>query len=166
MTATHSPIRVVIADEHPTVRRSLRSLLDGEPWCQVVAEAADLSMVSRQVHDQSPHVLVLDLHMIGGASRYLIRDLRRQAPGTVIVGMTMERNPSFAARVFDMGASGYVLKDRADTELPAAVRRAARGTRYTSPCVSPALERLGTPCVAGRVRTPGRRAADRPLLAS
>jgi DNA-binding NarL/FixJ family response regulator len=166
MTATHSPVRVVIADEHPMVRRSLRSLLDGEPWCQVVAEAGNLSMVRPCVQDHSAHVLVLDLHMSGGSSRELIGELHRRAPGTAIVGVTMERSASFAARVYELGATGYVLKDQADTELAEAVRRAARGVRFTSPCVSPALEKQRPRCAPGRLRTPLRPTADRPQPAS
>lgn len=165
MANARSPVRVVIAEEHPTVRRSFRLLLDGEPWCRVVAEVADLSMVTRRVKDESPHVLVLDLHMGGRASRELIQELHRQAPGTAIVGVTMERNPSFAARVLDAGATGFVLKDHADGELAAAVRRAARGVCYASPSVAPALEKLRTSCAPGRVRTRAARSGDRPLTA-
>jgi DNA-binding NarL/FixJ family response regulator len=161
MAISNSPVRVVIAEEHPRVRRSLRLLLDAEPWCRVVAEVSDLSMVARRVQDESPHVLVLDLHMSSGASRELIGDLHRQAPGTAIVGVTMERSPGFAARVLDMGLTGFVLKDRADAELVAATRHAARGVRYISPCVAPALEKLRATCGPGRVRTRAARAADR-----
>jgi len=165
MATPHSPVRVVIAEVHPAVRRSLRFLLEGEPWCRVVAEVADLSVVTRCVHDQSPHVLVLDLQMSKAAGRELIRDLHRQAPGTAIVAVTMERSPGLAARVLDMGATGFVLKDRADAELAAAVRHAARGVRYVSPCVAPALESLRATCPPGRVRIRAARAADRPPAA-
>ena len=168
MTTTSSPMWIVIADDHTMVRRSLRSLLDAEPGCEVVAEAGDAGMVSRLVQDHSPHVLVLDLHMGSRSSLGLISELRRQAPGTAIVGVTMERSPSFAARVFDLGAAGFVQKDRADAELVRAVRRAARGVRYTSPCVAPALERLRRPGMSGlpRLRARPGRTAERPLSAS
>jgi DNA-binding NarL/FixJ family response regulator len=168
MATTSSPIRIVIADEHPMARRSLRLLLDDEPGCEVVAEAAEVSMVGHYVHDHSPHVLVLDLHMGGRASLQLIRDLRLRAPGTAIVGVTMERSPSFALRVFEVGATGFVLKDRADAELAGAVRRAARGVRYASPCVSAGLERLRRPGAPSspRVRTRGSRTAERALPAA
>jgi two-component system response regulator NreC len=138
----HAPIRVVLADDHARVRRSLRLLLDDEGDVEVVAEAADLSMVDRQVHGHAPRVLVLDLQLPNGSSLELIRRLREQVPGTEIVVLTMERNPVFAQRALDAGAVGFVLKHRSDTELPEAVRLAARGEQYVSPYVGNGLEGL------------------------
>lgn len=136
------PIKVVIADDHSLVRRSLRLLLEGEEDVVVVAEAADLATVARHVHGHVPHVLVLDLQMPDGSSLETIRQLRRHAPGTEIVVLTMERSPLFAQRALDEGAVGFVLKDRADTELPVAVRLAAKGEEYVSPHVAAALDAL------------------------
>src|SRR5947209_10306613 len=84
------PIRVVLADDHAVVLRSLRGLLDAEEGVQVVAEAADLTTVERQVQRHVPHVLVLDLRMSGGSSRETIRRLRAELPRTEIVVLTME----------------------------------------------------------------------------
>lgn len=137
-----APIRVVLADDHALVRRSLRLLLDGEDGLAVVAEAGDLSSVLRHVHGHVPNVLVLDLQMPGGSSIEAIRRLREQVPGTEIVVLTMEQSPAFAQRAIDAGAVGFVLKDRADTELPAAVRRAVRGEEYVSPHVAAGLDAL------------------------
>jgi two-component system, NarL family, response regulator NreC len=135
-------IRVVLADDHAIVRRSLRLLLDGEDDVDVVAEASDLATVARHVHGHAPHVLVLDLQMPGGSSIELIRGLRERAPGTQIVVVTMERSPAFAQRALDTGAAGFVLKDRADTELPEAVRCASRGEGFVSPQVAAGLDAL------------------------
>jgi two-component system response regulator NreC len=137
-----TPIRVVLADDHSLVRRSLRQLLDAEANVEVVAEAADLGTVARQVHGHAPHVLVLDLQLPNGSSLELIRRLRDQAPGTGIVVLTMERNPVFAQRALDAGAVGFVLKHKSDAELPQAVRQAARGQEYVSPYVANGLEGL------------------------
>ncbi|HUA48726.1 MAG TPA: response regulator transcription factor [Solirubrobacteraceae bacterium] len=136
------PIRVVLADDHALVRRSLRLLLDCEEDVDVVAEAENVGSVVRHVHGHSPHVLVLDLQMPGGSSIETIRQLRRRAPETEIVVLTMERSPAFAQRAIDTGAVGFVLKDRADIELPEAVRRAARGEEYVSPEVAAGLDAL------------------------
>jgi two-component system response regulator NreC len=76
------PIRVVLADNHRSVRRTLRLLLDGEPGVGVVAEASDLPDVVRHVRGQLPHALVLDLQMPGGSSIEAIRSLRREVPET------------------------------------------------------------------------------------
>ena len=136
------PIKVVLADDHSLVRRSLRLLLEGEDDLDVVAEAADLATVVRQVHGHVPRVLVLDLQMPGGSSIEAMARLRQRAPATEIVVLTMERSPAFAQRALDEGAVGFVLKDRADTELAVAVRLAAKGEEYVSPHVAAAVEAL------------------------
>lgn len=133
-------IRVVLADDHALVRRSLRLLLDGEDDVDVVGEAENIRSAVSHVHGHAPHVLVLDLQMPGGSSIEAIRQLREHAPGTEIVVLTMERSPAFAQRAIDTGAVGFVLKDRADVELPEAVRRAARGEEYVSPHVAAGLD--------------------------
>lgn len=135
-----TPIRVLLADDHAAVRRNLRLLLDGVRDITVIAEASDLASVVRHVHGHLPHVLVIDLRLPNGSSIETIRKLREQAPGTEIVVSTMEASPLFARQALAAGAVGFVLKDRADTELLDAVRRAARGEEYVSPRVAAGLE--------------------------
>jgi DNA-binding NarL/FixJ family response regulator len=136
------PITVVVADDHALVRRSLRLLLDGEDDVDVVAEAPDLNTASRSVQGHAPRVLVLDLQMHDGSSIEAIRRLRKHVPETEIVVLTMERSPAFAQRALDVGAIGFVVKDRADTELPEAVRRAAHGEEFVSAQVAAGLQAL------------------------
>lgn len=131
-----SPVRVVLADDHALMRRSLRLLLDGEEGVQVIAEAEDMAAAVRHVHDRKPHVLVLDLRMPGGSSIEMIGKLRERAPDTQVVVLTMEDNPVFAQHALATGALGFVLKDHADSELGEAVRAAACGEQYISPRVA------------------------------
>jgi two-component system, NarL family, response regulator NreC len=131
--------RVVLADDHRIVRRNLRILLEGEKDVEVVAEAGDMFTAVRHVGGHQPRVLLLDLGMSNGSSIEAIRQLRRQAPGTEIVVLTMEDSPAFAQRALEVGAMGYVLKDHADSELPTAIRSAARGKTYISPRVGARL---------------------------
>jgi two-component system response regulator NreC len=135
-------IQVVLAEDHAVLRRSLRRLLGVEQDIKVVAEAGDLITAMRQVAVYRPHVLVLDLRMPGGSSIEAIRRLRARVPQTEIVVLTMESNPLFARQALDAGAVGFVLKDRADSELPAAVRSATEGKEYVSALVSAALDAL------------------------
>ncbi len=140
--AVPSPIRVVLADDHALIRRSVRLLLEGEEGVEVIAEADDLASAVRHVHGHSPHVLVLDLRMPGGSSIAAIGRLRERAPDTQVVVLTMEENPVFAQQALACGAVGFVLKDLAGTELPQAVRAAARGEEYVSPRVAARLDAL------------------------
>jgi two-component system, NarL family, response regulator NreC len=127
------PIRVVLADDHALMRRSLRRLLDREEGVDVVAEADELTMVMRHVHDYRPDVLILDLRLPDGSSIQAIKRLREELPSTEIVVLTMEDNAAFAQHALDAGATGFVLKDFADVELSQAIRASARGERFVSP---------------------------------
>jgi two-component system, NarL family, response regulator NreC len=136
------PIKVVLADDHHMVRRNLRLLLRHENNVEVVAEAGNAFTTIRHVRGHMPHVLLLDLRMPNGSSTELMRRLRAQAPETEIVVVTMEDSAAFALRAIELGAIGYVLKDNADSELPIAIRCAARGEEYVSPRVAARLDAL------------------------
>ena len=129
------PISVVLANDHPALRRSLRSLLDHHDDVDVVGEASDFEAAVHEVSVQRPHVLVLDLRMPDGFSAERIKRLRALSPGTEIVVTTMHVDQAFAAEAHRAGAIGFVVADGADRELVEAVRRASRGLAYTSPRV-------------------------------
>ncbi len=136
-----SPIRVLLADDHPSVRRSMRGLLDDEAEVEVVGEADDLRSVERQLQTCRPDVLVLDLGMQDHHTGIeAIGRLRERAPKTMIVSLTMQDEPAFAHHALSAGAMGFVSKELADTELAPAIRAAACGERYVSPRVAARLE--------------------------
>jgi two-component system, NarL family, response regulator NreC len=126
-------IRVLLADDHTLMRRTLRLLLDDEDDIEVIAEADDLVSVARHVAEHHPRAIALDLGITNGSTGEAIRGLRERAPETEIVIVTMEENPVFAQRALDAGAIGFVSKDLADEELPEAIRCAAREERFVSP---------------------------------
>jgi two-component system response regulator NreC len=126
-------IRIVLADDHPVVRRGLRMLLDDEADFEVVAEAGTVEEARRYVLGHHPRVLVLDLNMPGGPSLGAIPGLRVDFPQTQIVVLTMQQEPAYAREALAAGATGYVLKQAADGELVEAVRLAAAGQSYLNP---------------------------------
>jgi two-component system, NarL family, response regulator NreC len=132
-------IRVVLAEDHDGMRHSLRLVLEGAGGISVIAEATDLVGALEQVLSLRPDVLVLDLSMRGGSSLELIEHMRHEQAGTEIVVVTMLESHAFARRASEVGARGFVVKDAADSELPVAVRRAARHARYLSPRVTEAV---------------------------
>jgi two-component system response regulator NreC len=136
------PIRVVLADSHALMRRSLRLLLDREDDVEVVGEADDLASVVRHVESDRPQVLLLDLSMPGGSSVETIGRLRERAPATQVVALTMEDDPVFAQRALAAGAVGFVMTERSDAELLQAIRTAARGEEYISPQMTTRLEAM------------------------
>jgi two-component system, NarL family, response regulator NreC len=127
------PITIVIADDHRVVRAGLRLLLEAEEGFEVVAEAGDVASTERRVTAFHPRVLILDLNMPGESSLPAIPRLRKSAPDTQIVVLTMQNDPAFAREALRAGAIGYVLKEAADSELVQAVRLAADGRTYLNP---------------------------------
>jgi two-component system response regulator NreC len=99
----------------------------------VVAEAADVEESVRKVRAYKPDVIVLDLSMPGGSSLGAIPDIRSASPDTAVVVLTMEDEPRFAREALRAGASGFVLKEAADTELLQAIDAARKGLRYINP---------------------------------
>lgn len=131
--ATTTTIRVVVADDHPVVRRGLRLILDAEPDLEVVADAGNVDDARRYVRGHHPNVLVLDLNMPGGSSLEAIPGLRAEFPETGIVVLTMEQETTYARQALAAGAIGYVLKQAPQVELVEAVRLAAGGESYLDP---------------------------------
>lgn len=138
------PLRVVLADDHALMRRSLRRLLDAETDVEVVAEAGSLAGMVHEVRALEPGVLLIDLSMSNGSSIETIRLLRRAVPGTEIVVLAMEESRVYARAALDAGALGFVLKQAAERDLLTAVRSAARGERHLSPRLAAGLDALGT----------------------
>jgi DNA-binding NarL/FixJ family response regulator len=141
--STAAPIAVVLADDHPFVRHGLGLLLEGEEDLEVIGEADDLDSTVRGVARHKPRVLALDPHMSGASSSEILARLRERSPDTQVVILTMEENPAFVEHFLECGAVGFVAKERADSELPPAIRAAARGERYVSPQVAARLDALG-----------------------
>lgn len=122
-----SRITVVLADDHTVMRSGLRMLLDAEPDLDVVAEAGNIDTTYRHVRGHRPAVLVLDLNMPGGSSIVAIPRLTSLSPHTSIVVLTMEEDPLLVRDAMTAGASGFVRKHSAGTELVRAIRAAASG---------------------------------------
>jgi DNA-binding NarL/FixJ family response regulator len=140
--ATQVSIRVALADQHGSMRRSLRQLLDAESDIDVVAEARDLPTALERVAMQHPSVLVTDLRLPNGSAIEALKSLRERSSTTEVVVMTMEESPLWALRLLEAGAAGFVLKHRAEAELRHAIRRAARGEEYVSARLVDGVEAL------------------------
>jgi two-component system, NarL family, response regulator NreC len=125
-------LRVVVADSHPGMLVTAGLLLDAEDDLRVLGTATDIDRAAAMVARYAADVLIVDLHMLDGATRATISRLRKQLPNTQIVILTMEATPAYVGIVREAGALGYVLKEFADGDLAEAVREAARGHSFVS----------------------------------
>jgi DNA-binding NarL/FixJ family response regulator len=126
-------IRILLVDDHAMVRSGLRLLLEEEDDFSVVAEAGDVDGALRCTRTHRPKVILLDLNMPGRASLPAIPELLEAAPETTVVVMTQHDDLEFARMALLGGASGFVLKEAAQSELVDAVRAAAAGRTYLNP---------------------------------
>lgn len=129
-----STVTIVIADDHSVVRSGLRRVLEDQPGWEVLAEAANAEAALRVSRGHKPDVLVLDLNMPGElTSLDAIPQIVDELPGTRVVVLTMQDEPAFVRGALSAGATAYVLKDAATTELVDAIRRAMAGESYLNP---------------------------------
>jgi CheY-like chemotaxis protein len=121
------------------VRSGLRLLLEEEDDFSVVGQAGDVDGALDRARTDAPAVILLDLNMPGRPSLPAIPDLLAAAPGTAVVVMTQHDDPEFARTALLGGASGFVLKEAAHSELVDAVRAAAAGRTYVNPALGARL---------------------------
>ena len=147
------PISIVLADDHPVVRRGIQAVLEKETEFSVVGEAGDGLETVRLVERLQPDVLVLDLMMPGLSGLEVLRVVRQRSPRTRVVVLSMYSEAAFVVTALKDGATSYVLKGGAEKHLVHAVREAAAGKRYLSPPVTE--ERHRRLYRAGEVGRPG-----------
>lgn len=121
------PVRVMIVDDHPVVRRGLRAFLETQPGMEVVGEASDGREALRGLATGEPDLVLLDLHLPDASGSDLIPQMRKWNPKLKVLVLT-----GFAARhevipAIRAGADGYLLKDADPDELADAIRELADG---------------------------------------
>lgn len=123
-------MRLLLVDDHETVRDGLRLLFQTQSDIDVVQHVADGETAIELVRSAAPDVVVLDLSMPGMSGFAVATSIRAQAPQVAIVVLTRHTEPAFVEQLLAAGARGYVLKQSPFDELLAAVRAAARGEPY------------------------------------
>jgi len=126
-------IRVLVVDDHAVVRSGLRALLDREDEVTVVDEAATADEAVFRMIEHKPDVLLMDVTMPGTSGLEAIPKLLQASPATRVLMLSMHDDPRYVREAFAAGASGYVLKEAADTEVVAAIRTVAAGQSYVNP---------------------------------
>jgi len=125
-------IKVIIADDHTLMRDGLRRILEGARDFEIVGEGYDGATTLALVRSSDANVLVLDLSMPGRSGVDLIKQIKEEKPALRLLVLTMHAEHQYAARAFKAGASGYLTKESASTELVNAVTKVATGGVYVS----------------------------------
>ena len=128
-------IRVLLVDDHETVREGLRLLVDAQTDMEVVGEAGDGKAALDQLATVRPNVVVLDLTMPGMSGLKTARALKENGGGTAVVALTRHDDDAFVQELMNAGAAAYVLKQSASATLLNAIRAAAAGGRFLDPAL-------------------------------
>ena len=132
-------VRVMVVDDHAVVRAGLRRVLDAEPDIETVAEAADAERAVFEAIASTPDVVLLDVMMPGKTGIEGLPALLQAVPAAKVLVLSMQDDPRYVREAFEAGASGYVLKEAADSEVVGAVRAVAGGERYLHPALGAKL---------------------------
>lgn len=134
-------MKVVIADDHGIVRSGIRLLLETQPDLQVIGEAADGIEARDLVIRRKPDLAILDVKMPGLTGLQATREIKAQTPDVQVLILSMHDDERYLFEALRAGASGYVLKSQADSDLLDAIRSVQRGEPFLSPGAQQALIR-------------------------
>ena len=148
-------VKVLIIDDHAVVRAGLKLLIDAEKDLEAIGEAGNAREAVFEARSLKPDVALLDVVMPDRSGLEVLPELLKESPKLKVLVLSMQDDPRYVREAFASGASGYVLKEAADTELVAAIREVAKGGRYVHP-------ELGARLVAAETEAE-RRADEDPL---
>jgi DNA-binding NarL/FixJ family response regulator len=132
-------MRVLIADDHGIVRSGLRLLLERQPDVEVIGEAADGAEAREIAVRERPDLAILDVRMPKLTGLQATREIKRQAPEVAVLILSMHDDERYLFEALKAGASGYVLKTQADTDLVEAIRAVQRGEPFLTPAAQQTL---------------------------
>ena len=126
-------IRVLIVDDHAVFRAGLKLLVDAEEDLETAGEAGNARDAIFQARSTTPDVVLMDVVMPDQSGLDVLPQLLHEHPEMKVLILSMQDDPQYVKQAFSAGASGYILKEAADTEVVAAIREVARGGRYVNP---------------------------------
>ena len=132
-------IRLLIVDDHPVVRAGLRMLLAAHKDILIVGEAEDGAEAIERTLELAPDVVVMDISMAGMNGLEATREIMAQSSSTRVLVLTIHNDEEYLRQTLAAGATGYVLKETADTELAVAIRAVHRGDMFIYPALTKVL---------------------------
>ncbi|HKQ74405.1 MAG TPA: response regulator transcription factor [Blastocatellia bacterium] len=129
-------IQIVLADDHPIVRRGLRLTIESDPSLQVVAEANDGQEALDQIRTRQPAIAVIDINMPRMDGLGVARELQKSRLEVGIVFLTLHSEEDLLHEAMDLGAKGYILKESAVTEIVNGIKSVAGGQYYVTPSLT------------------------------
>ena len=123
-------IKLLIADDHAVLRAGLKALLNTQPDIRVIGEAANGQDALKKSQEMAPDIVLMDITMPGMSGLETTRELKKHHPEIKVLVLTVHEDESYLFQMLRAGASGYVPKKAADTELLDAIRATHRGENF------------------------------------
>ena len=152
--------RVLMADDHSLILAGLRKLVEAE--CEVVGEVEDGRALVEAAQTLRPDLILMDISMPLLNGLDAARQLRKLVPESKVIFLTMHASPTYATEAFQAGASGYLLKRSAASELSLAIKSVLQGQHYLTPSLTKdVLESVLKPSTGEAVKTASATLTDR-----
>lgn len=129
-------LRILIADDHPLIRRGIRQLLSESVYVGTIDEAGDGFAAIDAISGTHYDVVILDISLPGKDGMEVLKDIKLKHPDLPVLMLSIQPEEQYAVRAFRLGASGCLNKSSAPDELVAAIRIVAQGGTYISPATS------------------------------
>ena len=136
MSITRKKIKILIADDHPVVRKGLWSCLSTKTNFKIVGEACDGAEALQKVKELAPDIVLMDIDMPKKNGLEVTQALRKEAPDVKVLILSMQSTRDTVLRIIKAGARGYVLKDAPTDELARAIESVNAGQAFFSPSVA------------------------------
>lgn len=134
--ATATPIRLMVVDDQPLIRRALTMMLGAEPGIEIAAEAGDGVEAVERALTSRPDVVIMDLQMPRASGVVATREITAKLPATRIVVLTTYDHDDLVFEAIRAGANAYLLKDASEVEVLDTVRAVHRGESRLSPSIA------------------------------
>jgi two-component system response regulator NreC len=126
-------IRILLVDDHTILRAGLKMMLNAQPDMDVVGEAHDGRLAVQETQRLRPDIVLMDITMPDVSGIEATRQIKKALPDVKVLVLTMHENDEYVFQALRAGASGYILKEAADTELISALHVVQNGNFYLSP---------------------------------
>lgn len=136
MNKRKKKIKLLLVDDHPVVRKGIRSCLDGLENLEIVDDATDGQEAVKKVRELRPDIVLMDIDMPNMNGLDATKHIRQEFPTTRVLILTVHTNKEYVLQIIRSGAQGYVLKDASPAELVRAVESVDGGEPFFSPDVS------------------------------
>jgi len=144
-------INILIADDHPVVRKGMKQIIEEETDMKITDEASNGAEVLSKISKNDFDIILLDITMPGRSGLEILKEARKMKPKIPIIVLSIHPEQQYAIRALKAGAAGYLTKSSAPEELITAVRIVSDGRKYISPSLA---ELLASDLIADKEKLP------------